>query len=382
MRKLFLTTVIVATGFTLKAQNTSVQDYIDQYKNIAISEMVRTGVPASITLAQGILESGCGNSKLAKYSNNHFGIKCKKEWQGESVYQDDDTRNECFRVYRTAEDSYRDHSDFLKNRPYYAALFELDPTDYKAWAKGLKKAGYATERDYPQNLIRLVEKYNLEQYSDEALARIGRGEKPSDDIAANTQSDDHTLHATAEPKSDDNQSLALFDDTPKQSPTTPEKTNSNELVKNENTTSHTTVTPNTGTLQANAYPTGVFKINNTKVIYLTKGNSLFALASNQGMSYNRLLDYNELEAGTDILRTDRLVYLKKKPKKGEREVHLVVSGESLDEIAQKEGVQLNSIAEYNHINPAALPLAGESIYLKSNAPGTPKLATSNNLAIK
>jgi len=146
-----------------------VNNYINKYKNIAMVEMVRTGVPAAITLAQGILESGCGESELAKKSNNHFGIKCKNEWTGAKVYHDDDERQECFRVYATPEDSYRDHSDFLKNRPYYTNLFKLKPTDYKAWAHGLQKDGYAIEKDYPQNLIRIIKMYNLEIYSDMVL---------------------------------------------------------------------------------------------------------------------------------------------------------------------------------------------------------------------
>ena len=118
--------------------------YIEQYKDLAIAEMIRTGIPASITLAQGILETGYGQSDLAQYANNHFGIKCKTEWTGEKMYHDDDAKGECFRKYASVEDSYKDHSDFLANRPHYAFLFKLDPTDYQAWAHGLKKAGYAT----------------------------------------------------------------------------------------------------------------------------------------------------------------------------------------------------------------------------------------------
>jgi len=365
MRKLILTTFVVATSFTLNAQNTSVQDYIDQYKDIAVNEMMRTGVPASITLAQGILESGSGNSKLAKYSNNHFGIKCKKEWAGETVYQDDDVRNECFRVYKTAEDSYRDHSDFLKNRPYYTTLFDLEPTDYKGWAKGLKKAGYATERDYPQNLIGLIEKYDLEQYSDEALARLDKGEKPQDNTVANTQTYASNNNA---PQEKNNADLALFSDNSATQPNTTASSNTEKIAAN-NTQDIPQKTDNIAaddicTLQANLYPTGVFKINKTKVVYLTKGSSLFALASTKGISYYKLLDNNDLEAGTDILRKDRLIYLEKKPKKGEKETHMVANGESLDEIAQKEGIQLNSLAEYNHVQTSSMPLAGETVYLK------------------
>ena len=139
------------------------QEYIEKYKDDAISEMHRSGVPASITLAQGILESGDGNSKMARVAKNHFGIKCHSDWKGKTFIQDDDTKNECFRKYKSVLDSYKDHSDFLKRRRY-AALFELKITDYKSWAKGLKKAGYATNPKYPQLLIGIIEANELYQY--------------------------------------------------------------------------------------------------------------------------------------------------------------------------------------------------------------------------
>lgn len=140
------------------------EDYIQKYKDVAIREMKLYGIPASITLAQGILESGAGKSKLAVKANNHFGIKCHTEWEGKRVYHDDDKKNECFRAYKNPDESFRDHSLFLKNRSRYASLFEESPTDYKAWAKGLKKAGYATNPKYPDLLIGLIERYELHKY--------------------------------------------------------------------------------------------------------------------------------------------------------------------------------------------------------------------------
>ena len=137
--------------------------YIDQFKGVAIEEMNLFGIPASITLAQGILESSSGNSSLAKYANNHFGVKCTSDWKGKGYYKDDDQQNDCFRVYKDARESYKDHSNFLK-RKRYSALFELDKNDYKNWAKGLKQAGYATNPKYPDLLINLIEKYQLYQY--------------------------------------------------------------------------------------------------------------------------------------------------------------------------------------------------------------------------
>jgi flagellum-specific peptidoglycan hydrolase FlgJ len=137
--------------------------YIDRFKTIAIQEMNLYGIPASITLAQGLYESGSGNSELARVANNHFGIKCTFDWKGKSYYKDDDNKNDCFRVYDKPEDSFRDHSNFLK-RKNYAHLFELDKNDYQGWAYGLKAAGYATNPKYPQILIGIIQKYSLDQY--------------------------------------------------------------------------------------------------------------------------------------------------------------------------------------------------------------------------
>lgn len=158
-------------------------EYIDRFKGIAVQEMNTYGIPASITLAQGLFESGAGNSDLAVAANNHFGIKCGLTWAGESYYKDDDNTNDCFRVYDNPEDSYRDHSEFLKKKNY-ARLFELDKDDYKGWAYGLKAAGYATNPKYPQLLINLIVKYNLDQYDrpEGEIAKIKREDRVLDEI--------------------------------------------------------------------------------------------------------------------------------------------------------------------------------------------------------
>jgi len=156
------------------AQTDAIKQYIATYKELAINEEIRTGVPAAITLAQGILESDAGRSDLSLASNNHFGIKCKSEWTGATVYHDDDAKNECFRSYPTVADSYRDHSNFLKDRPNYSFLFQLDPSNYKGWAYGLKQAGYATSPVYADMLIKAINDYSLEAYTEVALNRIKR----------------------------------------------------------------------------------------------------------------------------------------------------------------------------------------------------------------
>lgn len=161
--------IYVATIFifckSFAQYDTTVYNYINTYKNIAMVEMVRTGVPAAITLAQGILEAAAGKSELVIKSNNHFGIKCKSNWVGDKVYKDDDVQSECFRKYPSAEESFKDHSNFLKYNSRYAFLFMLDPTDYISWSYGLKQAGYATEPRYSQLLIQCIEKYRLQDYT-------------------------------------------------------------------------------------------------------------------------------------------------------------------------------------------------------------------------
>lgn len=153
----------------IKVTQEMVLNYISNFKNIAKENMTSKGIPASITLAQGILESGAGTGDLAMQANNHFGIKCHKEWTGESVRHDDDSAQECFRKYNQPEQSYRDHCAFLTSRPWYSPLFLLPKNDYKAWAKGLKKSGYATDVKYPQKLIGIIERYQLQQYDAEVL---------------------------------------------------------------------------------------------------------------------------------------------------------------------------------------------------------------------
>ena len=164
--------VLLCVGMPVSAQrrNTLYNKYIKEYAPMAVEQMERHKIPASITLAQGLLESGAGRSRLAREGNNHFGIKCHG-WKGKTIREDDDERNECFRAYRTVEDSYEDHSKFLKGGKRYAFLFELKITDYKGWAKGLKKAGYATDRSYANRLITIIEDYELYKYDNKGMSK-------------------------------------------------------------------------------------------------------------------------------------------------------------------------------------------------------------------
>lgn len=166
MKRYLLFAIALLVYFSLSAQlrwNSSYQAYIDQYKDLAIAEMLKYNIPASITLAQGLLESGAGQSELARESNNHFGIKCH-DWRGDRSFYDDDEKNECFRSYRDVYESYEDHSKFLARQPRYRSLFKLKKTDYKGWARGLKRCGYATNPAYAKQLINIIELYKLHRY--------------------------------------------------------------------------------------------------------------------------------------------------------------------------------------------------------------------------
>lgn len=332
LRVALLFLAVVGSKFLFAQSPAQIQAYIDKFKAIAMAEMARTGVPASITLAQGIHETGAGTSDLVVKSNNHFGIKCKTEWTGDRVYHDDDARGECFRKYNDPAISYKDHSDFLRTRPNYASLFNLDPTDYESWAFGLKKAGYATNPKYPQILIKLIQDYNLQDYTLIVLGKKDPG---------------------------DNQ------------PT---------WAKTDNETTNTTTADNAATTVVKpVYPSGVFAINNTKVVFITKGTSYLKVAEEHNMSLARLFDFNDMQDG-DVAKEDGLLYLQRKRKTGASETHTVAPGETLYQIAQAEGIRLESLLGYNFLSANAQVQAGEKLYLKEKAPSAPKLATGRTVA--
>lgn len=346
------------------SQSEKVTEYINTYKELAIKEMIRTGVPASITLAQGILESQSGESDLAKRSNNHFGIKCKNDWTGKKVYHDDDERGECFRSYTNAEQSYIDHSDFLKTRSHYAFLFQLDPTDYEGWAKGLKKAGYATSPTYASKLIDIIQRYNLQDYT---LIAINRSKEQPADMIAYTGTQENQVNtrefegidSVKHPEEDARISVVSI-----------------EGIKQETVEPHQTAKPAFAVhYKASDYPESPFTINGVKVIFAKEGTSLLSLANEFGVSYKKLFEFNEMDevSSSDILAQDQLIFLAKKSKKGARDLHVVAPDETMEVIAHKEGVLLESLLAYNRIPKGRQPVAGEKIYLKANSPVTPKL---------
>ena len=324
-----LTTILIFAGKLMFGQSSAtVLKYIDAYKNIAITEEIRTGVPASITLAQGIHETGAGTSDLVLKSNNHFGIKCKADWNGASVTHDDDAKGECFRKYDDPLDSYRDHSDFLKNRPYYSSLFNLDPMDYKAWAHGLKKAGYATNPKYAHILIKLIEDYDLQQYTLVALS--GKYENGDGVFAGKGKNETST-----------------------------QNNNTQDVIQK-------------AVAKTYNYPAEVFKINETKVVFVKKGTAFLKVANDNDISLPRLFEFNDMKPA-DIAETDQLIYLQRKRKLGAEEYHVVEEGETVYDIAQIEGIRLESLLEYNLLKTGMQPEVGEKLNLKWKVSQMPKL---------
>lgn len=311
-------------------QSQVTEQYIDQYKGIAEQEMARTGVPAAVSLAQGILESQSGTGWLVLHSHNHFGVKCKNDWTGPTIGYDDDRKNECFRVYRTDDSSWRDHSDFLASNPRYAFLFYLDPSDYKAWAMGLKKAGYATDKRYAERLIQTIETYHLEQYTDRVLA-MGKG-APAGSFADIL---DRKVNA-------DRRAMGL--------PGTPPPADSD--VED--------------TSPVSPYPAGTFSVNGRRVIYLPSGTQLITVAEKYHIRLSRLVSYNDLH--TDVLPAGMLVFLQRKAKTGAHAMHRLASGETLQTVSQEEGMQLKWLCRFNGLSASDAPPSGTLLYLQGDAP--------------
>lgn len=349
LKILFLLFASLTLKNSFAQQDPVVVEYINTYKELAIAEMQRTGIPASIKLAQGIHETSAGTSDLVKRSNNHFGLKCKTEWTGMSVKHTDDAPNECFRKYESPKDSYKDQSDYLKKTPRYASLFEIDPTDYKAWAFGLKKAGYATNPKYSQVLIKLIEDYDLQDYTMIALGKLKPGQE--------------TLAKNEIKNKDENSEKIIMDEKPVIMPPEPEV-----VVYAKKETKQQTVVE-----KKPEYPEGEFKINETKVIYAKKGTSYLSIAEQYAIPLARIFEFNEMKVQESVDK-DRLIYIMRKRKFGLNEQHTVKPGESLTDIAQTEALRIESLLEYNFLQPGMQPAIGSVLYLRAKAPAMPALA--------
>ncbi|HKI89408.1 MAG TPA: glucosaminidase domain-containing protein [Draconibacterium sp.] len=283
-------------------------DYIRKYQLLAIKEMNRSGIPASITMAQACLESGDGNSELAKKSNNHFGIKCKSNWQGKRIYYDDDLKNECFRKYKTVEESYDDHTNFLSNNPRYSFLFELDPTDYRAWAVGLKKAGYATAHHYDKTLIKIIEDFKLYRLD---------YKMSMDEINVYQQ-----------------------------------KRIGNDGISN--------------TLTINPYRThDVVNINGLKAVVVQKGDTYQVIAQEFGLKDWELYRFNDLPQGY-VPQANEVVYIHNKKLRAPKGklTHTAEAGETMHYISQLYGIKLKPLVSRNRMKMGEQPKPGQIIYLR------------------
>jgi hypothetical protein len=308
-----LTLLLLFTAFRAAGQDSKndidILRYIDQYKDIAIKEMHDYGIPASITLAQGILESGAGKSELAVRANNHFGIKCHKEWTGPTYFMDDDAPKECFRVYKNPDDSYRDHSEFLRTRDRYKFLFEMPVTDYTSWAQGLKRAGYATNPNYPDLLIRMIERFGLSKYDDGTYVKAVATVKPV--------------------------------------PVSP-------VVK---------INPRISYFAPGPDSRKVYLNNHVQMVYALAGDNLNIIAAAFGVSASSLAKYNDLDKNANLTE-GQMIYLGRKRPKGEMKQHVVSKGETIWDISQLYAVQINKLYKRNHLVRGMEPAPGKVLKLR------------------
>lgn len=302
--------LLAAMAFRAPAEKSPQESYIEKYAALAVSEMYRSGVPASITLAQGMLESGNGRSELALKSNNHFGIKCHNNWSGGRVYHDDDRKGECFRKYDHPKESYRDHSDFLRYRDRYKFLFDYKVTDYKAWAYGLKKAGYATDPSYPKKLIKLIEDYRLYEYD----------RKPASEQLP-------------------------------PSPTVIEQVR--EMSREQREEFHFSLARQ------------MFTQNGVPFVYSVEGDTYATIAASYNLFEREILKFNDLVSDQELL-PGTVVYLRAKKKSAAKGVdkYVMEEGETLREVAQRYGVKLSGILRLNGFEKGYVPREGDIIRLR------------------
>jgi LysM repeat protein len=323
MKKIILLTALSFFGISGFSQvKITTAEYVANWKLTAIEQMNEHGVPASITLAQGILESGNGNSRLAREANNHFGIKCHAGWDGKTFIQDDDTRDECFRSYDNAAQSYEDHSQFLVGRSRYASLFSLSVTDYKSWCRGLKKAGYATNPKYADLLIDIIEKYELHQY------------------------DLMPYLPAEEQKRREKESLS----------TKPDRDTRVAAPNHRNKEFEYSV---------GGHDVAVNKYNN-RYILVQEGDTFYRIAKEFGMSLWQLYLYNEL-GKRDVLKKGEIIYLDPKRNRSKRgaNVYVCTTQISLRKVSQIEGIKLKKLQQYNlNENPDELLPVGSKVILR------------------
>ncbi|MBR4536709.1 MAG: glucosaminidase domain-containing protein [Bacteroidales bacterium] len=375
MRKIIVALLCLLIGLQLSAQYTDqdIARYIDQYKELAILKMYQYKIPASITLAQGVFESACGTSRLARDGKNHFGIKCHKEWIGDTVRIDDDELQECFRKYERVEDSYNDHSLFLTSRPRYAGLFQLNVMDYKAWARGLKAAGYATNPKYADRLIDLIERFNIAQWDTLCQQRAENNWFTEENIAwAETQVAAYQVTGNR---------LQGTENSGQKSGERLQGTGNREQVTEENTKPQEGTSSNSGqqptrtgvfTAEPNQYPKvkypfterEVYANNRCYFVIVAEGETYASIAKDVQDSEKNIRRYNDIIDKKQQAVVGEVVYIGLKAKAGKEKKHTVSAGETLRYISQKYGIQLNSIFKYNNLNENSVIHPNDIILLK------------------
>jgi LysM repeat protein len=356
MRKTIIALLCLLVSLQVSAQYTEedIARYIDQYKELAILKMYQYKIPASITLAQGVFESACGTSRLARDGKNHFGIKCHKEWTGDTVRIDDDELQECFRKYERVEDSYNDHSLFLTSRPRYAGLFQLDVMDYKAWAKGLKAAGYATNPKYADRLIDLIERFNIAQWDTLCQQRT----------ESNWFTEENIAWAEAQVTGDRSQETGYSEQVTEEI-TKPQEGASSNLGQQPMRTG-------VFTAEASQYPKvkypfterEVYANNRCYFVIVAEGETYASIAKDVQDSEKNIRRYNDIVDKKQEAVVGEVVYIGLKAKAGKEKKHTVSAGETLRYISQKYGVQLNSIFKYNNLNENSVIHPNDIILLK------------------
>lgn len=392
MKAALLGLIMGISCLTAAAQYTEadIYAYIEQYKEPAINKMYEYKIPASITIAQGIFESACGMSHLAKDGNNHFGIKCHKEWTGDTILIDDDELQECFRKYNNVEESFNDHSLFLKTRPRYSALFDLDVMDYAGWAKGLKAAGYATNPEYANRLIRLIETYHIARLDTLYQERLANGyfknypdvQPPTAEMAPAAPvaqpvptTDDSRIspepakpHKPHKPAKQHPQNTNVSDKpaqhtepVPAQVPApapkpaesvTPDGNAADEMAaRDEKPTALTVFSALEGEYPRADYPftdRNVYVNNRTLFVIAQKGDTYAKIARDVQDKEARLKKFNDV-TGNAKLKVGQVVYIERKNNAGKEPYYKVVNAESLLYISQKTAVSLKKLCKYNNI---------------------------------
>ena len=320
MRKLYLL-LILSLPLVLTAQRITPEEYIQTYKDIAMREMKTHKIPASITLAQGLLESGAGNSALAREAKNHFGIKCHKGWKGDTYTMDDDAKDECFRKYDNVEDSFRDHSEFLCTHSRYAALFDLEITDYQGWAKGLKAAGYATNPKYAQLLIDRIDLYDLTKYD-----RIALGQITDDEQLPDIAPEEELLELAFSPG--DHSAYELVDMT--------------------------------------ADKRFIYENNGVRFVYAKEGETPEQMAKDFGIKFKKFCEYNLLKRPDEmVFHNGDVVYLSKlRNKNWKAKKYTVQEGETLRDVALRFAMKPDKILKKNRLDEGVRIRAGQVLWLR------------------